>query len=187
MDKQYGKVRIFVDLNIVELSFYRAVPFHSGKFPFSIAGCRKIKKSSLLPVQCREPHSNNATPPPHPKHFRALATDFLRAVPTPVSTVIGIVVVDFVFNCDHFPEIWEPRSFFSIEIQIFSGLTLGLFGLCMRTLGYRQWFGSPTAGRQSIIRSYTYCVHTCLPPLGNLLLSGCCVWAGVKRCKALES
>ena len=153
MDKQYGKVRIFVDLNIVELSFYRAVPFHSGKFPFSIAGCRKIKKSSLLPVQCREPHSHNAT----------------------------------VFNCDHFPEIWEPRSFFSIEIQTFSGLTLGLFGLSMRTLGYRQWFGSPTAGRQSIIRSYTYCVHTCLPPLGNLLLSGCCVWAGVKRCKALES
>ena len=49
-----------------------------------------------------------------------LATPLLRALPTHVSTVTVIVLSDLVFYCDHFPEIWEPRRFFSVEIQWFN-------------------------------------------------------------------
>ena len=120
MDKQYWKVRIFVDLNIVELSFYREVPFHSGKFPLSMVIDRWMMLKSKKNQVCHSAESHTATLPPHPKHFRALSTDFLRVVPTADRTVVAIVLSDFVFYCYRFPEIWEPRSFFSIEIQWFT-------------------------------------------------------------------
>ena len=92
--------------------------FSFGKIPVFDRWMLKNKKNQVC--HSAESHTDTLPPPPHPKHFRALATDLLRALPTPVSTVIGIVLSDFVFYCDHFPKIWEPRIFFSIEIQWFN-------------------------------------------------------------------
>ena len=97
--------------------------FSFGKIPVFDRWMLKNEKIKFL-SQCREPQSHTDTPTT-PQALPSTCDCWLPscgANPCQYGSkvVIGIVLSDFVFYCDHFPEIWDPRSFFSIEIQWFN-------------------------------------------------------------------
>ena len=111
MDKQYWKVHILVDLNIIEIRFIGQFLFVPENSCFRTLTGEKLKNQDCHPQPATQPHST-----PHATTYTSehLRTPLHRVVPYDDSTVKSIILAYCKFHPDHFPKIWEPFRFFSV-------------------------------------------------------------------------